>query len=85
MLFLTHTLRPLLVNIEQEISRCLLNSDEDLFAEFSVEGFCAPIAQDVRRTIPAPCRMAGCRATMCEGWKICRQLKAVIFIQFSST
>ncbi|WP_414467057.1 phage portal protein, partial [Klebsiella oxytoca] len=30
MLFLTHTLRPLLVNIEQEISRCLLNSDEDL-------------------------------------------------------
>ncbi|HFW6924600.1 TPA: phage portal protein, partial [Klebsiella pneumoniae] len=25
MLFLTHTLRPLLVNIEQEISRCLLN------------------------------------------------------------
>lgn len=38
MLFLTHTLRPLLVNIEQEISRCLLNSDEDLFAEFSVEG-----------------------------------------------
>ncbi|HGK5303028.1 TPA: phage portal protein [Salmonella enterica subsp. enterica serovar Thompson] len=38
MLFLTHTLRPLLINIEQEISRCLLNSDEDLFAEFSVEG-----------------------------------------------
>ncbi|HEC2117439.1 TPA: phage portal protein, partial [Klebsiella oxytoca] len=38
MLFLTHTLRPLLVNIEQEISRCLLNSDEDLFAKFSVEG-----------------------------------------------
>lgn len=38
MLFLTHTLRPLLVNIEQEIARCLLNSDEDLFAEFSVEG-----------------------------------------------
>lgn len=38
MLFLTHTLRPLLVNIEQEISRCLLNGDEDLFAEFSVEG-----------------------------------------------
>jgi len=36
--FLTHTLRPLLVNIEQEISRCLLNSDEDLYAEFSVEG-----------------------------------------------
>lgn len=38
LLFLTNTLRPLLVNIEQEISRCLLDSDEDLFAEFSVEG-----------------------------------------------
>lgn len=38
LLFLTHTLRPLLVNIEQEIARCLLNDDEDLFAEFSVEG-----------------------------------------------
>ncbi|MDU2190962.1 MAG: phage portal protein, partial [Klebsiella pneumoniae] len=38
LLFLTNTLRPMLVNIEQEISRCLLNSDEDLFAEFSVEG-----------------------------------------------
>jgi len=36
--FLTHTLRPLLVNIEQEISRCLLNGDDDVFAEFSVEG-----------------------------------------------
>ncbi|WP_312384234.1 phage portal protein [Atlantibacter subterraneus] len=36
--FLTHTLRPLLVNIEQEIARCLLGGDEDLFAEFSVEG-----------------------------------------------
>lgn len=36
--FLTHTLRPLLVNIEQEIDRCLLDSDDDLFAEFSVEG-----------------------------------------------
>lgn len=36
--FLTHTLRPLLVNIEQEIGRCLLNSDDDVFAEFSVEG-----------------------------------------------
>lgn len=36
--FLTHTLRPLLVNIEQEIGRCLLEGDEDLFAEFSVEG-----------------------------------------------
>lgn len=35
--FLTNTLRPLLVNIEQEISRCLLDDDE-LFAEFSVEG-----------------------------------------------
>ena len=38
LLFLTNTLRPLLVNIEQEISRCLLNGDDDLFAEFSVEG-----------------------------------------------
>jgi HK97 family phage portal protein len=38
LLFLTNTLRPLLVNIEQEIARCLLNGDEDLFAEFSVEG-----------------------------------------------
>lgn len=36
--FLTHTLRPMLVNIEQEIARCLLNGNEDLFAEFSVEG-----------------------------------------------
>ncbi|MBT0720590.1 phage portal protein [Rosenbergiella collisarenosi] len=36
--FLTNTLRPMLVNIEQEISRCLLDSDDDLFAEFSVEG-----------------------------------------------
>lgn len=38
LLFLTNTLRPLLVNIEQEIARCLLDSDEDYFAEFSVEG-----------------------------------------------
>ncbi len=38
LLFLTNTLRPLLVNIEQEIARCLLNGDEELFAEFSVEG-----------------------------------------------
>lgn len=38
LLFLTKTLRPLLVNIEQEIARCLLDSDEDYFAEFSVEG-----------------------------------------------
>lgn len=36
--FLTNTLRPLLVNIEQEISRCLLDGNDDLFAEFSVEG-----------------------------------------------
>ncbi|MEX6305552.1 phage portal protein, partial [Enterobacter hormaechei] len=36
--FLTHTLRPLLVNIEQEIGRCLLDSNDDVFAEFSVEG-----------------------------------------------
>ncbi len=38
MQFLTNTLRPLLVNIEQEISRCLLNVDDDYYAEFSVEG-----------------------------------------------
>jgi HK97 family phage portal protein len=40
LLFLTNTLRPLLVNIEQEIQRCLLNTvnDTDMFAEFSVEG-----------------------------------------------
>jgi len=38
LLFLTNTLRPLLVNIEQEIARCLLGNDEDYFAEFSVEG-----------------------------------------------
>jgi HK97 family phage portal protein len=37
-LFLTNTLRPMLVNIEQEISRCLMDGDDDLFAEFSVEG-----------------------------------------------
>ncbi|MCH0622261.1 phage portal protein, partial [Klebsiella pneumoniae] len=30
--------RPLLVNIEQEIGRCLLDSDDEVFAEFSVEG-----------------------------------------------
>ncbi|KAB7710716.1 phage portal protein, partial [Plesiomonas shigelloides] len=28
LLFLTNTLRPLLVNIEQEIARCLLGDDE---------------------------------------------------------
>ena len=38
LIFLTNTLRPLLVNIEQEIARCLLDGDEDCFAEFSVEG-----------------------------------------------
>ncbi|AOM42980.1 phage portal protein [Xenorhabdus hominickii] len=38
MQFLTHTLRPLLINIEQEISRCLLDSDSDYYAEFNVEG-----------------------------------------------
>ncbi|MFU9002750.1 phage portal protein [Proteus sp. TSJ240517] len=38
MQFLTNTLRPLLVNIEQEISRCLLNGGDDYYAEFSVEG-----------------------------------------------
>ncbi|HGJ5856248.1 phage portal protein [Arsenophonus nasoniae] len=37
MQFLTNTLRPLLVNIEQEISRCLLQ-DENYVVEFSVEG-----------------------------------------------
>ncbi|MGO2337118.1 phage portal protein [Providencia sp.] len=38
MQFLTNTLRPLLVNIEQEINRCLLDDDDDHYAEFSVEG-----------------------------------------------
>lgn len=38
MQFLTNTLRPLLVNIEQEISRCLLDGSDDYYAEFSVEG-----------------------------------------------
>lgn len=38
LIFLTNTLRPLLVNIEQEIARCLLDGDEDYFVEFSVEG-----------------------------------------------
>lgn len=38
--FLTNSLRPLLVNIEQEITRCLIgDADADeYFAEFSVEG-----------------------------------------------
>lgn len=38
--FLTNTLRPLLVNIEQEISRCLIPASEfeTIFAEFNVEG-----------------------------------------------
>lgn len=38
LLFLSNTLRPLLINIEQEIARCLLNGEDDYFAEFSVEG-----------------------------------------------
>jgi hypothetical protein len=38
--FLTNSLRPLLVNIEQEITRCLIgDADADeYFAEFAVEG-----------------------------------------------
>lgn len=36
--WLTNGLRPLLENIEQEISRCLLENDGRYFAEFSVEG-----------------------------------------------
>ncbi|SOB53032.1 phage portal protein [Pseudomonas lundensis] len=38
--FLTNSLRPLLVNIEQEINRCLIdeNEAEELFVEFAVEG-----------------------------------------------
>lgn len=36
--FLITGLRPMLVNIEQEIWRCLLGSDDRYFAEFSVEG-----------------------------------------------
>ncbi len=38
LLFLTNTLRPMLVNIEQEIARCLLDGSDDIYAEFSVEG-----------------------------------------------
>ncbi|HGJ5855656.1 phage portal protein [Arsenophonus nasoniae] len=38
MQFLTNTLRPLLVNIEQEIGRCLLQGDDEYFIEFAVEG-----------------------------------------------
>lgn len=38
--FLTNCLRPLLVNIEQEISRCLIGSvdSDSIFAEYAVEG-----------------------------------------------
>ncbi|MFU2692115.1 phage portal protein [Pseudomonas aeruginosa] len=38
--FLTNSLRPLLVNIEQEITRCLIGEADadELFAEFAVEG-----------------------------------------------
>ncbi len=38
--FLTNSLRPLLVNIEQEITRCLIGEADadEFFAEFSVEG-----------------------------------------------
>lgn len=40
MQFLTNTLRPMLVNIEQEIARCLINSTDfdTYYVEFSVEG-----------------------------------------------
>ena len=38
MQFLTNTLRPVLVNIEQEIARCLLGGSDDYYVEFSVEG-----------------------------------------------
>lgn len=36
--FLITGLRPMLVNIEQEIGRCLLDNDDRYFAEFAVEG-----------------------------------------------
>ena len=36
--FLITGLRPMLVNIEQEIGRCLLDDDDRYFAEFAVEG-----------------------------------------------
>lgn len=36
--FLITGLRPMLVNIEQEIKRCLIGNDDRYFAEFSVEG-----------------------------------------------
>ena len=38
MQFLTNTLRPVLVNIEQEIARCLLSNSDQYYVEFSVEG-----------------------------------------------
>lgn len=39
LLFLTHSLRPILDNIEQEITRCLIEPTErdEIYAEFSVE------------------------------------------------
>jgi len=38
LVFLVNTLRAILVNIEQEISRCLLDNSDEYYAEFSVEG-----------------------------------------------
>jgi HK97 family phage portal protein len=38
MQFLTNTLRPVLVNIEQEIARCLLGNSDQFYVEFAVEG-----------------------------------------------
>lgn len=49
--FLTNSLRPLLVNIEQEINRCLIDESEaeQVFVEFSVEGIIACRQQRARQ------------------------------------
>lgn len=59
--FLTNSLRPLLVNIEQEITRCLIGEADadEFFAEFAVEGCCAPTAPPVRLGTTLHCRTAG--------------------------
>lgn len=59
LLFLTNTLRPKLVNIEQEINRCLLNNDPDYYAEFSVEGLLRADSQG---------RSAYYAAALRDGW-----------------
>ena len=57
--FLTNSLRPLLVNIEQEITRCLIGEADadEFFAE--LRGCCAPTAPPVRLGTTLRCRTAG--------------------------